>query len=217
MKKRKKEKNSCPFSQKHPKLNFLLALSILLTMFIGGGYFIYFAVCFLGKGITKIAQYLTHLTSKMDAVVVVALITAAVSLVSVIISSVVAKIIDYRKSRQEYLAQKREKPYGEFVDMVYKIQQTTKNPGSYNEKEMIEDISKFSREITLWGSDKVVKKWVKFRENGTKPDAGQDNLFIMEDIMNAMRKDLGLKRVKKGNLLAFFINDIKTVMKARNK
>ncbi len=27
--------------------------------------------------------------------------------------------------------------------------------------------------------------------------------------MNEMRKDLGMKKVKKGNLLAFFINDIK--------
>ena len=35
----------------------------------------------------------------------------------------------------------------------------------------------------------------------------------MEEIMNEMRKDLGLKRVKKGNLLAFFINDIKSALK----
>ena len=33
-------------------------------------------------------------------------------------------------------------------------------------------------------------------------------MFIFEEITNEMRKDLGLKRVKKGNLLAFFVNDI---------
>ena len=37
----------------------------------------------------------------------------------------------------------------------------------------------------------------------------------MEEIMNEMRKDLGLRRVKKGNLLAFFVNDIKEVLKAK--
>ena len=42
-----------------------------------------------------------------------------------------------------------------------------------------------------------------------------DNLFLMEEIMNEMRKDLGLRRVKKGNLLAFFVNDIKEVLKAK--
>jgi len=67
------------------------------------------------------------LISKQDAVVIVALITGTVSLIGVIISSVVSKVIDYRKNCQEYLAQKREKPYGEFVDMVYKIQQNSKN------------------------------------------------------------------------------------------
>ena len=31
--------------------------------------------------------------------------------------------------------------------------------------------------------------------------------------MNDMRKDLGLKKVKKGNLLGFFVNDIKSELK----
>ena len=53
---------------------------------------------------------------------------------------------------------------------------------------MLEDLSKFSKQITLWGSSKVVNKWVKFRENGAKPDAGTDNLFLMEEIMNEMQK-----------------------------
>ena len=70
---------------------------------------------------------------------------------------------------------------------------------------MLEDLSRFSRQITLWGSSKVVKKWVKFREN----------LFLMEEIMNEMRKDLGLKKVKKGNLLVFSVNDIKEVLKVK--
>ena len=46
-----------------------------------------------------------------------------------------------------------------------------------------------------------------------KGNKGIDNLLITEQLMNDMRKDLGLPRVKKGNLLAFFINDIKDAMK----
>ena len=153
----------------------------------------------------------------MDAVVIVALITGTVSIIGVIISSLVAKVYDYRKNRQEYLAKKREEPYGEFVEMVYKVQQNSKKEGNYTEEMMIEDLLRFSRKITLWGSPNVVKKWVKFRENGAKPDSGMDNLFLMEEIMNEMRKDLGLKKVKKGNLLAFFVNDIKEVMKKVKK
>ena len=83
------------------------------------------------------------------------------------------------------------------------------------EKEMIEDILSFSQELTLWGSKKVADKWVQFRLNGTNPDAATSNLLLLEEIMNEMRNDLGVKRVKKGNLLSFFVNDVKNIMRAK--
>lgn len=147
--------------------------------------------------------------AKFDAVVIVALITGGVSLTGVIISSIVGKSLEYKKSRNEYLAQKREAPYGDFVEMVYKVQQNTKQEGSYTNEEMIEDISKFSKQITLWGSPSVAKKWNEFRENGGDSQKATENLFVLEDIMNEMRKDLGTKKVEKGSLLSFFVNDIK--------
>ena len=203
------KKTNAGFAEKHPKLNTCIAL-----LFLAGC--IYLIVKLLDWLISYICHSVVELTamiSKLDAVVIVALITGTVSLIGVIISSVVSKVIDYRKSRKEYLAKKREQPYGEFVDMVYKIQQNAKNPDSYTAEQMIEDLLRFSKQITLWGSPAVVKKWVKFRENGAKPDAGAENLFLMAEIMNEMRKDLGLKKVKKGNLLGFFVNDIKSALK----
>ena len=206
----KERKNTnVSFADKHPKLNAFIALMVLIGLVILAVFLLKWIISYIGQGIEKLAT----LISKLDAVLIVALITATVSLISVIISSIVSKIIDYRKTRQEYLAQKREKPYGEFVDMIYKIQQNSKKPDSYTQEQMIEDLLKFSKQITLWGSSRVVKKWVEFRLNGAKPDAGKENLFVMEQIMNEMRKDLGLKKVKKGNLLGFFINDIKDALK----
>lgn len=155
--------------------------------------------------------------SKLDAVVIVALITGAVSIVGVVISSVGAKYIEYKKNRQDYLAQKREAPYGDFVEMIYKLQIVIKENKNYTQEEMAADISKFSKQLTLWGSHRVVNKWVKFKESCTNPETAKKNLLLMEEIMNEMRHDLGLKRVKKGNLLAFFINDIKTAMKEMGK
>lgn len=203
------------FSNRHPRLNTIIGLALVII--IGSVCFavVYYTFLYLGRGINALVDWVSDMASKMEAVVIVAFITGMVSIIGVIISSIVAKIIDYRKSRQDYLARKREVPYGEFVEMIYKIQQNIKNSGSYTEEMMLEDLSKFSRQITLWGSSKVVKKWVKFRENGAKPDTGTDNLFLMEEIMNEMRKDLGLKKVKKGNLLAFFVNDIKEVLKVK--
>ena len=197
------------FAEKHPKLNFLLGLFVLLGIVSFAGWVIYLVCEF---AITWIRN-LIGVVSNLDAVVIVALITGSLSIAGVIISSIVAKIVDYRKSRKEYLTQKREIPYGEFVDMVYKIQENGKTPGVYSEREMLEDLSKFSKQITLWGSAKVINKWIQFRENGSNPDKAKENIFILEEIMNAMRKDLGLKKVKKGNLLGFFVNDIKELLK----
>ena len=201
------------FAKRHPKLNLALRLGLLL-FFIGILIFVlYTAGKYIIVSVTTAVNWLASLTSKLDAVIIVALITGCVSIVSVLISSIAAKRIEYHRSRQEYLAKKREEPYGQFVDMIYKLQQNTKQKGSYTEDQMLRDISQFSKQITLWGSSSVVNKWVKFRENGSNPEFAQKNLLVLEDIMNEMRKDLGLKKTKKGNLLAFFINDIKTAIK----
>lgn len=203
-----------PFAEKHSKLNFLFGLLLLLFLIVAFGFAVYIIVKCIATGVTAAANWLAALASKLEAVVIVALITGCVSIVGVLISSIVAKRIEYKRSRQEYLAKKREEPYGQFVDMVYKIQQNTKKGGSYTEAQMLEDLSQFSKQITLWGSSRVVNKWVKFRENGTNPELAQKNLLLLEDIMNEMRKDLGLRKTKKGNLLAFFVNDIKKAIKS---
>ena len=154
-----------PFAEKHSKLNFLFGLLLLLFLIVAFGFAVYIIVKYIATGVTSAANWLASLASKLDAVVIVALITGCVSIVGVLISSIVAKRIEYKRSRQEYLAKKREEPYGQFVDMVYKIQQNTKKGDSYTEAQMLKDLSQFSKQITLWGSSRVVNKWVKFREN----------------------------------------------------
>lgn len=208
-----KKGDTATFAERHPRWNFMLGLLLLLLLFTASIFVVYMTGKYIIVGVKLAIDWLASLASKLDAVVIVALITGSVSIIGVLISSVAAKRIEYKRKRQEYLAQKREEPYGQFVDMIYKIQQNSKKPNSYTESQMLEDLSQFSRQITLWGSSRVVNKWVKFRENGSNPALAQKNLLLMEEIMNEMRKDLGLKRVKKGNLLAFFVNDIKSALK----
>lgn len=203
------------FSEKHPRINFIIGLVLFVMLSTLVGSLVYNLLSYFMVLLNYFVVWSSSVTSKMDIVVIVALITGSVSITSVIISSIFAKIMDYRKNRKEYLSQKREEPYGEFVEMIYKIQQNEKNNNSYTEEMMIDDLAKFSRKITLWGSKNVVMKWIKFRERSANPDVDIDHLFVLEDILNEMRKDLGLKKVKKGNLLGFFINDIEEVIKKK--
>lgn len=130
----------------------------------------------------------------------------------VVISSIVSKIIEYRQNTKRYLYEKKEEPYSEFIEMVYKIQENAKETKEYTEKEMIDDILSFSKKLTLWGSNKVIRKWLAFRKKSQDEDINPtDNLFILEDIIFEIRKDMGQKKrgLKRGDILAFFVNDIK--------
>ena len=51
----------------------------------------------------------------MDSVVIVAIITGGISIVTVLISSIVSKFIEYRQITKRYLYEKREEPYKAFI------------------------------------------------------------------------------------------------------
>ena len=160
------------------------------------------------KGIEKISS----ITSSMDSVVIVTIITGGISIVTVVISSIISKFIEYKQITKRYLYEKREKPYSEFISMVYKLQTSQKNgKEKYTQTQMTDDISNFSKALTLWGSSRVIKKWIKFREIIQEKPTSPENLFILEEIVFEIRKDMGQKRkgLKQGDLLSFFVNDIK--------
>lgn len=198
------EENNTTFLEKYPWINNVIGIALLMIIGTVGWFSIRLLLHFAGIGIAKLAE----ITSHLDAVVIVALITGSVSIIGVFISSVIAKIIDYRKSRQDYLAKKREKSYEAFIEMFYKLIDATNNHSKYTIDEMVKDMMSFSQELTLWGSKKVVKKWVSYKNNISQYDRPKENLAALEVIMNEMRKDMGTGKVKKSDLLKLFIKDL---------
>lgn len=209
----KNELNTMSFSEKHPKLNILVGLAlVIILLFIAIKILIWF-IRELSSGFI----WVTHILSKADAVIVVALITGTVSIFSVLFSSVISRIIDYKKNRREYLYQKREQPYTQFIDTYYKIQMSEKMGKKYTEQEMLKDMAEFSKTLTLWGSNRVVKLWVNYRTNVNK-SSGVDSLLEFEKILFEIRRDMGFRKLKKGTLLKFFINDLdETLVKRKGE
>lgn len=211
---KKEHKEKLPFAQRHPKINFLLGLAILLIALVLVVIFDFWLIKTIGNGISDVLDWGKDKLSKLDSVVLVALITGSVSLVGVLFTSVISKIIDYRQKRRDYLNQKREKSYGQFVDMYFKIHENAKGISKYPEKDMVKDMFDFSRELTLWGSNRVVKKWIDFRLNGNKQD--EEAIYRIEKILFEMRKDFGFKKMKKGTLLKMIVNDYDEYIKNKN-
>lgn len=196
-KKLMKIKDTRPFAQKHPKWNTFFGFMLLIALMTGG----YFLLRFLGRKLIDFINLLITASSKLDAVIIVALITAAVT----IISGVVSKIIDFKQKRREYLSQKKEEPYAEFINVYFKMQEKVSKNEIYLPDEMFNDIQKFQKKLMLWGSNRVVKAWIEYRANaGTD---GMNALFYMEKILYAIRKDMGYKNLGKGKLLSMSIND----------
>lgn len=200
------------FAEKHPKLNFLLGLILLIVIAVVAFFVAKWILEILGNGIVRVVNYVENFVSTSDQVIIVAMITGAVSITGVVISSIIAKVVDYKYNVKKYLYDKREEPYKQFVEMIYKIMEDTKRKdgNKMTEEEMIQMVSEFSKGLTLWGSNRVVKKWLKYRRSSIK---GEKNiLWEMEDIIYEIRRDVGLgRRLKKGDMLSFFVNDIENL------
>ena len=149
-----KIENKRSFAEEHPKWNQAIGTIAALTLVVLAIFIVVKVIQYAIKAGASLLTWVSQTLPKMDAVVIVALITGAVSILGVVLSSIVAKAVEYRRTRREYLTQKREDPYSEFIEMVYKIQQSSKPGKEYPEEEMIKDLTRFSKKITLWGLPK---------------------------------------------------------------
>ncbi len=195
---------------------YVLAIILLLFFLMMGIGILIFA----GIGLIKLYNFLSGLIKNFvdstDKVIVVAMITGTVSIVGVVISSIVARIVDYKYNVKRYLYDKREEPYKQFIEMIYSIMEDSKKNDSQrmSEEELTAMVSSFSKGLTLWGSNRVVKKWLKYRKNTIKNSGSKESLLQLEDIIYEIRRDIGAeKRLKKGDMLSFFVNDIEDYIK----
>lgn len=213
--KAKEKGEKIPFSKKHPKINILIGWMMILAIIVGAIMAIDFVISGFVEATERLVAFLKKFVSTTDKVIIVAMITGMVSIIGVVFTSVIAKIVDYRYNVKKYLNDKREVPYEQFINMVYAIMEDTKKPQNerMSEQDMIKKVSEFSKGLTLWGSNRVVKKWIQYRKASlTKP--GTENLWLLEDIIYEIRRDMGQrKKLSKGDALSFFINDMDNIKK----
>ena len=104
-------KHEKTFSERHPKLNLLLGMMMFLVIIVIAVLLIKLIFQLVGVGIIAIGEFLKKIVSTTDKVIIVAMITGGVSILGVVISSIIAKIVDYRFNVKKYLYDKREVPY----------------------------------------------------------------------------------------------------------
>lgn len=202
------------FAEKHPIINNVIGIVMILGGVAIAILLIRWILIAIEKVIVYMVGYVENFVNTSDQVIVVAMITGTVSITGVVISSIIAKIVEYKYNVKKYLYNKREEPYKQFVEMIYRIMENSKKKDDekMSEEEMAQMVYEFSKGLTLWGSNRVVKKWLKYRKSSIT--GSENTLWEMEDIIYEIRKDVGLgRRLGKGDMLAFFVNNVEKLKK----
>jgi len=159
---------------------------------------------------------LINTISTLDTVLIIALISGSITIIGLIINSIISvsiKTSEYKNKIKTELRIKMEKPYANFINMLFDLMKRAKTSNQMNENEITERMIDFSKEVTLYGSNKVVKKWAKYRTSANGIST-KENLIQLENILFAIREDLGMKKIgmNKGDLLSLFINDVRETL-----
>ncbi len=88
------------------------------------------------------------------------------------------------------------------------------------ENEMIKFMAEITQELVIWGSDEMLNAFYKFRMTSIENTGGDSSnpfgvLIMVEDLLLAIRKDLGHKNknVSRGKILGLFVNDLPSEFK----
>ena len=176
-----------------------------------------FGFSFLVRMVFRWFMDIAHTVSTMDTVIIIAVISGAVTIVGLLVNSIITlrlKQSDYKHTRKMALLRKLEAPYTQFVNMLFDMLQKKEDAGKIDEQIRAQLIRDMSREIILYGSDDVVKKWVEYRKQANDFTI-EEHLLYIEGILHLIRKDMGIQQghLAPGDLLALFVDDVDSLRK----
>jgi hypothetical protein len=147
--------------------------------------------------------------------VAAALVAASATILVSVFSVTGAKYYERKRAIEQDLRQRKIPIYEDFIKFLFRLIGSEKiGDKPMTEKEMQEFFIEFTQKLMIWGSDEVVIQWSKYRrasiKNSENGQADFNNMFDLENLLLAIRKDTGHKNknLKKGDLLGLFINDI---------
>ena len=166
----------------------------------------------LGWGLYTVLQRLTaHLTT-LNPNVLASIIAATAT---VLVATVTVLLAKYFETRTLVFKEHRDKKvpiYEKLIKFFYDTMYQSKEGKTVSEAEMVKFLKGFVEELTVWGSDDVLKAFGDFKRQSPEVIA-QDpakSLFVLENMLFAIRRDLGHKNknLTQGDILALFVTDI---------
>lgn len=176
-----------------------------------------------GYGVFVLVRASWRVIRNLESDLAVAIVAAAASVLVSVLSIAVGRLFETRAKIQEQNREKKVPVYEELMEFMMRVLLGDKLGKPVPEAEVVQFLTGFTQRIMVWGSDDVLSAWVKFRRQTIQAGAGNgrsmDAIFIFEDIVKAMRRDLGHRNsgVARGDILALFVNDIDQHLPARRR
>lgn len=172
----------------------------------------------IGYGLYEILRMgltaLAGLDKGVKAAIVAASATILVSVITVVIGNVYASRVQIQKENRD-----RKIPvYEDLFTFFFRFMNQEKSGEVVGEREFAQFSEQFNRQFMVWGSDDVVSAYVKWRmfitDEKKQQLEPQENLFLFEDLVYAIRKDLGHtnKGLNTGDILSLFVNDVQSIL-----
>jgi hypothetical protein len=171
--------------------------SIIAALFVGAIVFIFW----------KVLKIIASLNTNLSTAIMAASTTIIVSVISILI----AKNQETKAYIQKELREKKVPVYEHLISIMFKITYASKlGEAPMPESEVLRQMVDMTRNLVIWGSDEVVKAYVKFRTFANSNGDSTQMVFIVEELMAAIRKDLGHKNqgFNRGTILGLFVNDL---------
>lgn len=81
---------------------------------------------------------------------------------------------------------------------------------------MVQFFEKLAKHLLVWGSEPVIAAVNRWRALAALDGGGPDSLFAYEDLLFAIREDIGNRKdLQRGDLLRVFVNDIDDFLSPR--
>lgn len=179
----------------------------ILQLIVGTG-----ILALLVWGGWKLIQLLWEVFSQVNPTVGAGFLAASATVIVSVMSVLVAKRLEYRAILEKEHREKKIPFYEDFVSFVFRIALSDKlGLEPLTEKEMIQQATRFTQNLIVWGADDVVNAWFRFRNKSINSDgSGASVMYEIENLLLAIRKDLGHenKGLGKGKVLGLFVNDV---------
>jgi hypothetical protein len=189
---------SIPMADHTKKFQHLLLGIVLSVLLVWGGW--------------KLLQLLWEVFSHVNPTVGAGMLAASATVVVSVFSVLIAKRLEYRATLAKEHREKKIPFYEEFVNFIFRIAFAEKlGLEALTEQEMIQQASRFTQYLIVWGADDVIDAWFRFRNKSVNSDgSGLAVMFEIENLLLAIRKDLGHenKGLVPGKILGLFVNDI---------